>query len=229
EVGVGPNVQELGAPAAKAVAQSKRGPLHPPIQIAPDPPGQPLPALLEPRTETRLTMGAQAPIDTGSATGRPPETVLRQAHGTLSEESISMGNIEPARLAVAWLTMFMVGTELFVFSPLLPVLAAGYHVAPASAGLSVTTFSLAYTVSAPLFGYFSDRVGRRRVLVCSLLAFWLANILTAGATNLPSLTPLTLVSGAPAAGGSPAVYGPFGTPPPPPPKAPWRARGGAAP
>jgi hypothetical protein len=29
-----------------------------------------------------------------------------------------------ARLAVAWLTMFLVGTELFVFSPLLPVLAA---------------------------------------------------------------------------------------------------------
>ena len=56
----------------------------------------------------------------------------------------------PARLAVAWLTMFLVGTELFVFSPLLPVLAADYHVAPSLAGLSVTMFSLAYMVSAPL-------------------------------------------------------------------------------
>ena len=37
-----------------------------------------------------------------------------------------MRNIAPAKLAVAWATMFMVGTELFVFSPLLPVLAAGF-------------------------------------------------------------------------------------------------------
>src|SRR6202045_3345672 len=54
---------------------------------------------------------------------------------TSDEESISMRINAPARLAVAWLTMFLVGTELFVFSPLLPVLAADYHVAPSLAGL----------------------------------------------------------------------------------------------
>lgn len=112
----------------------------------------------------------------------------------------------PARLAVAWLTMFLVGTELFVFSPLLPVLAADYHIAPSLAGLSVTMFSLAYMVSAPLFGYFADRVGRRRVLTWSLLAFALANILTAGAANLPSLLAVRLFAGAAAAGVSPSIY-----------------------
>ena len=49
--------------------------------------------------------------------------------------------------------MFAVGTELFVFSPLLPVLATAYHIAPALAGLSVTMFSLAYALSAPLWGF----------------------------------------------------------------------------
>jgi predicted MFS family arabinose efflux permease len=117
-----------------------------------------------------------------------------------------MRMIAPARLAVAWLTMFLVGTELFVFSPLLPVLVAEYHVTPGLAGLSVTIFSLAYMVSAPLFGYFSDRIGRRRVLVCSLLAFALANILTAGAANLPSLLVVRLFAGAAAAGVSPSIY-----------------------
>lgn len=112
----------------------------------------------------------------------------------------------PARLAVAWLTMFLVGTELFVFSPLLPVLAADYHIAPSLAGLSVTMFSLAYMVSAPLFGYFADRIGRRRVLTWSLLAFALANILTAGAANLPSLLAVRLFAGAAAAGVSPSIY-----------------------
>src|SRR2546423_15190465 len=50
------------------------------------------------------------------------------------KDSISMRVNAPARLAVAWLTMFLVGTELFVFSPLLPVLAADYHIAPPVAG-----------------------------------------------------------------------------------------------
>jgi hypothetical protein len=28
--------------------------------------------------------------------------------------------VPPAELAVGWLTMFLIGTELFIFSPLLP-------------------------------------------------------------------------------------------------------------
>jgi predicted MFS family arabinose efflux permease len=121
----------------------------------------------------------------------------------------------PAKLAVAWLTMFLVGTELFVFSPLLPVLASDYHVTPALAGLSVTMFSLAYMTSAPLFGYISDRIGRRRVLICSLLAFALANILTAGAANLPSLLAVRLFAGTAAAGVSPSIYALVGSAAPP--------------
>ncbi len=129
----------------------------------------------------------------------------------------------PARLAVAWLTMFLVGTELFVFSPLLPVLAADYHIAPSLAGLSVTTFSLAYMVSAPLFGYFSDRIGRRRVLIGSLLAFALANILTAGAANLLSLLAVRFFAGAAAAGVSPSIYALVGSAAPPERRATWLA------
>ncbi len=128
-----------------------------------------------------------------------------------------------ARLVVAWLTMFLVGTELFVFSPLLPVLAADYHIAPALAGLAVTMFSLAYMVSAPLFGYFSDRIGRRRVLICSLLAFALANILTAGAASLPSLLAVRLFAGTAAAGVSPSIYALVGSVAPPDRRATWLA------
>lgn len=127
------------------------------------------------------------------------------------------------RLAVAWLTMFLVGTELFVFSPLLPVLAADYRVVPALGGLSVTVFALAYMVTAPLFGYFSDRVGRRRVLIYSLLAFALANILTAGAENFPSLVAVRLFAGAAAAGVSPSIYALVGSAAPAGRRATWLA------
>jgi predicted MFS family arabinose efflux permease len=131
--------------------------------------------------------------------------------------------IASTRLAVAWLTMFVVGTELFVFSPLLPVLAAAYHVAPALAGLSVTMFSLAYMLSAPLLGCFSDRIGRRQVLIYSLLAFALANILTAAAANLWSLLVVRLFAGVAAAGISPSIYALVGDAAPADRRATWMA------
>src|SRR3984893_10111251 len=140
-----------------------------------------------------------------------------------AEESISMRIKAPARLAVAWLTMFLVGTELFVFSPLLPVLATDYHIAPSLAGLSVTMFSVAYMISVPLFGYILDPLGRRRVLIRSLLALALANILTAGAANLPCLLAVRLFAGAAAAGVSPSIYALVGSAAPPDRRATWLA------
>src|ERR1700681_4880169 len=113
----------------------------------------------------------------------------------------------PVQLVVAWLTMFLVGTELFVMSPLLPLLAADYHISATIAGLSVTVFSLTYMVSAPIFGYLSDRIGRRRVLICSLITFAVANLLTASAASLPWLLAVRLFAGAAAAGGAPSIFG----------------------
>jgi len=112
----------------------------------------------------------------------------------------------PAELVVGWLTLFLVGTELFVFSPLLPMIAANYHVSPTVGGLCVTAFSLAYVVSAPVFGYFADRVGKRRVLICCLLAFGTANLLTALVANFRLLLAVRLFAGAAAAGISPSIY-----------------------
>ena len=112
----------------------------------------------------------------------------------------------PVQLVVAWLTMFLVGTELFVMSPLLPLLAADYHISATIAGLSVTVFSLTYMVSAPIFGYLSDRIGRRRVLICSLITFAVANLLTASAASLPWLLAVRLFAGAAAAGVAPSIY-----------------------
>lgn len=141
-----------------------------------------------------------------SASGRPMATdcAIRRQRGGRQMKINPM--LPPAELAVGWLTMFLVGTELFVFSPLLPTLAANYDVSSRLAGLSVTTFSLAYVVSAPLFGYVSDRVGKRQVLICCLLAFGTANLLTASAGTFPSLLAVRLLAGAATAGVSPSIY-----------------------
>lgn len=128
-----------------------------------------------------------------------------------------------AKLSVAWLTMFLVGTELFIFSPLLPLLAAAYEVPIAVAGLSVTTFSLTYMVSAPVLGRLSDRIGRRRVLTCALFVFAAANLLTGSAASLPAFLIARLLSGAAAAGVSPSVYALTGSAAPPAQRATWMA------
>jgi predicted MFS family arabinose efflux permease len=128
-----------------------------------------------------------------------------------------------AKLTVGWLTMFVVGTDLFVVSPLLPMIAADYRVSPAMAGLCVTVFSLGYMVSAPLFGHLADRIGRRRVLICCLAAFAAANLLTAVAASLIWLLAGRVAAGVAAAGVTPSVYALVGSAAPPERRATWMA------
>lgn len=109
-------------------------------------------------------------------------------------------------MAAAWATLFVVGTDLFVVSPLLPLIAADYSVSPTVAGLAVTTFALSYMVSAPLLGHVADRLGPRKVLICCLATFAAANLLTAWASSLPGLLAARVLAGSMAAGVSPLLY-----------------------
>ena len=111
-----------------------------------------------------------------------------------------------SRLATGWLTMFVIGSDLFVVSPLLPQIAASFAVAAATAGLCVTVFALVYMAGAPLLGHIGDRVGRRRILVFCLGVFAIANLLTAVAGSFAWLLGARLLAGAAAAGVSPSVY-----------------------
>jgi predicted MFS family arabinose efflux permease len=120
-----------------------------------------------------------------------------------------------AQLAIAWLTMFVIGSDLFVVSPLLPLISADYAVQPAAAGLSVTVFAVAYVLSAPPLGHLADRVGRGRVLTWSLCAFGAANLLTAIAGNFTWLLAARIFAGAAAAGVSPSIYALAGSSAPP--------------
>jgi DHA1 family purine base/nucleoside efflux pump-like MFS transporter len=111
-----------------------------------------------------------------------------------------------ARLAIGWLTMFVIGTDLFVVSPLLPLIAADYRISPSLAGLGVALFALTYMVTAPVLGHLADRIGRRRMLTCCLFGFASANLLTASAANFTWLLAARLIAGAAAAGVSPSLY-----------------------
>ena len=110
------------------------------------------------------------------------------------------------RLAIAWITLFLIGTDLFVVSPLIPLIARDFHVAVRTVGLTVTAFSLGYVVAAPIFGHLADRLGRRRVLACCLPAFAVANLLTAACGSLAAMVAARLLCGIAAAGVTPSIY-----------------------
>lgn len=113
----------------------------------------------------------------------------------------------PAGLVVlAWLTQFLVGTDLFVVAPLLPAVATSLHVSPAGTGLMITVFSIAYVVASPFAGWLSDRKDRATILVWALLLFSVANIATALAPNFGLLLVTRVVAGVAAAATGPTVY-----------------------
>src|ERR671918_741807 len=108
-----------------------------------------------------------------------------------------------SRLAVAWLSLFVIGTDLFIVSPLLPPIAGEYGVSGPAAGLSVTVFAVAYMVSAPLLGIVADRTGRRATLFAALLAFAAANALTAASPDFAWLLMSRIAAGNSAARSTP--------------------------
>ncbi|MGH3401096.1 MAG: MFS transporter, partial [Streptosporangiaceae bacterium] len=105
-----------------------------------------------------------------------------------------------------WLTLFLVGTDLFVISPLLPRIASSLNVSPALAGLTVTVFALAYLAGGPALGALADRHGHARVLTAALLLFAGANLATGFSASLAALLAARAVAGLAASGITPSVY-----------------------
>jgi predicted MFS family arabinose efflux permease len=124
-------------------------------------------------------------------------------------------------LGTAFGTLLVVGTDLFVVSPLLPAIAAEYDVSAGAAGMSVTVFSVAYLLSAPLMGVLADRIGRRAVLVSGLVVFALANLLTGLAPTFLFLLASRAVAGIGAAAVTPSVQALVGQVAPPQRRATW--------
>jgi predicted MFS family arabinose efflux permease len=127
------------------------------------------------------------------------------------------------RLCCAWLTLFVIGTDLFVVSPLLPTIAADLALAPSSAGWCVTAFSVSYMAMAPVLGRMADEFGRRPLLLVALLAFAAANLASAMAGDVVGLLAARAAAGVAAAGITPSVYALIGDCAPPDRRATWLA------
>ncbi|CAG9231230.1 MFS transporter [Paraburkholderia caribensis] len=90
---------------------------------------------------------------------------------------------------VYWLALgaFAIGTEGFMISPLLPGLATDLSVTIETAGQLVTVFALAYGLSSPVLTALSGGMNRRTLLLASMIAFALSNLLAFAAPSFWAL------------------------------------------
>ncbi len=90
----------------------------------------------------------------------------------------------PPRLFGLYVAAFVNTLGMFLVLALLPYYAQRYGAGPSQVGALVAIFAVAQTLSAPLWGRFSDRVGRRPVILGGLLVSTAAYVSFALADSL---------------------------------------------
>jgi YNFM family putative membrane transporter len=90
---------------------------------------------------------------------------------------------------------FMVFANLYVTQPLLPMISAHFEVSPlqASASFTITTFTLG--ISLLLYGPLSDAIGRKGIMLLTMVGITLTTACLAGLSNYHSLLVLRALQG----------------------------------
>ncbi|KAB8330185.1 MFS transporter [Scytonema tolypothrichoides VB-61278] len=84
-------------------------------------------------------------------------------------------------------------------NPIMPNIAKSLNIPTQEVGLIMTTFLMPTTVGTLIFGALADRIGRKKVLIPSLLLFGVGGILCAIANNFHSLLEWRFLTGVGAA------------------------------
>jgi DHA1 family tetracycline resistance protein-like MFS transporter len=98
-------------------------------------------------------------------------------------------------LLVIFLTIFVNLVGFGIIIPLLPFYAETFGASPLSIGLLFAVFSLCQLVASPVLGDWSDRYGRRPVLILSLAGTVVSFVMMAVATSLTVLFVARIVDG----------------------------------
>lgn len=69
------------------------------------------------------------------------------------------------------MAVFFVGVTEFMLSSMLGPLAQAFHTTTSGAAWLISSYAFSYAIAAPLLGYFSDRMQRRKLLLLALILF----------------------------------------------------------
>ncbi|NIK71332.1 MFS transporter [Paenibacillus sp. BK720] len=105
-----------------------------------------------------------------------------------------------------FLVMFMIGTDTFLISPLLPTLQAEYGVSTGIAGWMIGAYTLGSAMFALVSGPLSDGWNRRTVMIGGLIAFSVSTALCGFANSYWMMLLFRFLAGVSAAFTAPQVW-----------------------
>ncbi len=82
-----------------------------------------------------------------------------------------------------FLVMFLIGTDTFLISPLLPTLSTLYHISPSISGWMVSAYAIGYAIFALISGPISDGHDRKKIMVWGFVVFTVSTFLCGLATQ----------------------------------------------
>ncbi len=109
-------------------------------------------------------------------------------------------------LATLYIILFLIGTETFLVSPLLPVIAKQFNQSVTETAKIVSAYVLSYAIIAPFLAGIADRFSRRKSILWGALFFIISNFLAASAWNISILVLARAVGGIGAALAGPAIW-----------------------
>jgi len=128
--------------------------------------------------------GLESPAEGSALISALPDQLIPESAAP-TPRSLDLGPISSV------LAVFLCGVfafiDLYATQPLLPLFARLFHASKAAVGLTVSASTLGVALSAPFFGVFAERLSRKRVVVCSILALAVPTLLAATAPSLRAL------------------------------------------
>lgn len=111
------------------------------------------------------------------------------------------------RSAVALLIgVFAIGMDELIISPILLDISKSMHSPMSTAALAVSVYGLAIAISAPLVAPIGDRIGRRTLMLATLLLFLFATMVCVEAPNITVLLVARALLGVAAGAFVPSAY-----------------------
>ena len=95
---------------------------------------------------------------------------------------------------------FLIFFQIYMVAPLIPRLSSVFKISEQTIGLIIPAFMIPYGVSTLFYGLLSDRLGRRRIMLASLLTFAVLTALTATAQSASQMILWRLLTGLGASG-----------------------------
>jgi MFS transporter, DHA1 family, inner membrane transport protein len=102
--------------------------------------------------------------------------------------------------------LFLIGTENFIVSPLLPSMAQDTGAEARALASVVTAYALVYACAAPAIAQVTDRIGPRWLITAGAFVFALGNLFFAGAHSLGMLQATRAITGLGGAAAGPAIW-----------------------